>query len=76
LEQMLQRPINFEYLTIHSDDLEMTAKSLKESGAVYLGRSISRTDVTTFGATYVSQAASSGDYYLLQGQLILLVKKG
>jgi hypothetical protein len=70
MDQMLQRPTNFEYLTIHSNDFETTAKNLKESGAVYLGR-----NYVASTPSYVSPTASTGDYYILQGQLILIAKK-
>ena len=61
MKQTLDRPANVNVLTIKTDDVENTGVSLAKDGAVFLGMNSSN-DIESF--------------YLLQGHLILVSKRG
>ena len=61
VKQILDRPANVDVLTIKTDDVENTGVSLAKNGAVFLG---------------INSANDMESFYLLQGHLILVSKRG
>jgi len=61
VKQTLDRPANVNLLTIKTEDVENTGVSLAKNGAVFLG---------------MNSANDTESFYLLQGHLILVSKRG
>lgn len=60
VKQTFERPVKTEPLVIKTDDVENTGISLAKNGAVFLG---------------VNPMKDTDNFYLLQGQLILVSKR-
>jgi hypothetical protein len=62
LDELVEKPSSIDFIKIMTDDVATTGNRLIQAGAVRLGKNVVST--------------STGIFYILQGQLIIVVPHG